>query len=686
MIVGPSSYFHRATKRACLFLAVLSAGAAFSLSAPAWSVKDAPYRASFRMKAAPANPDAGILLELPEFGQTRADAGDLLLTDSAGVPQPVAIVYSRAGSTALLLAKMMKGGGDYFVYCGGGKSRGGQNWSPKTSLFLETRPVDPAQHCESWGEMDSLWHRTQEKNDAGFVEKIFHGENPFGLDAGFMSHYAGFITPPAGNTVELFTASADASFVLVNDRFEFGWPGKHSGGVMPDKLRGKAVPCGNGPMKIDYYQIKGNDDYKPAMVLGWKTAGVPATIPPEGWLHPGTSELVQFEEISGQPVPDIKSSVKSYLGYGGEWFYRTEYTLRRDPPAGWNVSWQFDDGVIVQAARGARILTGANPQLITVRLTHEGTTISGIDCVHFPNELSRVNLEQPKSTDEYVRLATADDPATMKPDAARARVILLIDFGTDEEVAKFAPVWLAADPGFSNPVTIRVFNALVRAQAEIDPRKAFETLRAVPTGVRDRFGEALGRLEIDLLVFYLRDPNAETRATQLSFSKSNTETGRLMLVRAGDAARIQGRYDEANARYQKVNTRREEPAKAAAQDQAYSMTIASLLEEEHREEAAAKLTEWEVTHPQAKLTTDCLLLSARVAMSFGRWHQAQTELESYARMVPESPYQIDTQFYLAQSLAGQKKTDEARSIWAKIAKDYPRSPLAEKSKELARGK
>ena len=235
-------------------------------------------------------------------------------------------------------------------------------------------------------------------------------------------------------------------------------------------------------------------------------------------------------------------------------------------------------------------------------------------------------------------------------------------------------------------MTIRVFDAFVHAQAETDPRKAFEILRAVATGVRDRYGDALGRLEIDLLVFYLHDPNAGNRATQLSFSKSNTETGRLMLVRAGDSARIQGQYDEAAARYQKVNTQRDEPAKSAAQDQAYSMTINSLLEEDHREDAAAKLTEWEVTHPQAKLTTDCLLLSARVAMSFGRWHEAQTELESYAKMMPESPYQIDTQFYLAQALAGGKQIDQARAIWTKIAKDYPRSPLAEKSKELAAGK
>ena len=447
----------KALRTGCLWsvawLAIMgTASAAPSQSAAAWSVKDAPYRATFRLKEAPTDPDAGTLLELPEFGQTRPDAGDLVLTDAAGVPQPLALVYSRPGSKVLLLVKGMKSGENYFVYCGGGRSRGAPSWSPKTSLFMETRPVDPNQHCESWGDMDNLWHRTQEKSGGGFVAKIYQGENPFGQDAGFISHYTGYITPPAGNNVNLFTASADASFVLVNDHFEFGWPGQHSADVTPDKLRGKAVARGSGPMKIDYYQIKGaGAEYGPSMVLGWKINGSPEAIPPEGWLHPGKSELAQIEEVSGQPVPDIVASVKSYLGYGGDWFYLTDFSLRTSPPAGWSVTWQFDDGVTTQSAKGARILTGANPQMIAVKLTHEGTTVSGLDCVHFPNEASRVKLEQPKSVREYVALAKADDPATMKPDAARARVVLLLDFGTDEEVTKFAPVWLNADPNFSNP-------------------------------------------------------------------------------------------------------------------------------------------------------------------------------------------------------------------------------------------
>lgn len=233
-LVPWSTSVYRTGRTVSLLCLALTAGATLAAPAPApsagaWAVKDAPYRAVFRLAAAPTNPDTGILIELPEFGQTRPDLGDVLLTDSAGAPQPLAAVYSRAGSKALLLARTMKAGESYFVYCGGGKSRGGQTWSPKTSLFLETRPVDANQHCESWGEMESLWHRTPEKCGGAFIEKIFQGENLFGQDSGFMTHYTGYINPPAGNNIELFTASADASFVLVNDHFEFGWPGNTPG-------------------------------------------------------------------------------------------------------------------------------------------------------------------------------------------------------------------------------------------------------------------------------------------------------------------------------------------------------------------------------------------------------------------------------------------------------------------------
>ena len=104
-----------------------------------WLVRDAPYRAMVTLGEAPKIPDAGVLIELPEFGQTRADLADVLLLNSGGQAQPLAAVWRGEGQTALLLAKALNPGETYCVYFGGGTTRDMEKWEPKVSLLMETR-------------------------------------------------------------------------------------------------------------------------------------------------------------------------------------------------------------------------------------------------------------------------------------------------------------------------------------------------------------------------------------------------------------------------------------------------------------------------------------------------------------------------------------------------------------------
>jgi len=51
--------------------------------------------------------------------------------------------------------------------------------------------------------------------------------------------------------------------------------------------------------------------------------------------------------------------------------------------------------------------------------------------------------------------------------------------------------------------------------------------------------------------------------------------------------------------------------------------------------------------------------------------------------LPESPYQIDADYYRAQALYALGRQPEARTLWAEIAKKYPQHPLANSSLEWA---
>ena len=113
------------------------------------------------------------------------------------------------------------------------------------------------------------------------------------------------------------------------------------------------------------------------------------------------------------------------------------------------------------------------------------------------------------------------------------------------------------------------------------------------------------------------------------------------------------------------------------------MTVNDLIDKNERQEADTKLTDWELAHPMAKFSTDFLLLRSRVLTLYGRWREALVELEAYAATHPDSPYQIEVDFYRGRALYELGKKDEARKIWQAIVKNYPRSEFADQAKEWA---
>ena len=226
----------------------------------------------------------------------------------------------------------------------------------------------------------------------------------------------------------------------------------------------------------------------------------------------------------------------------------------------------------------------------------------------------------------------------------------------------------------------------LRGLAQQDAAKALAELRALPLSARAQSAGPLDLLELDLLVFYLNDPAAPVRAAQIAQRDPKSDLARLALVRAGDFYRLQGRFPEAIAQYQQAqHSVVEESAgrKLPAQDRAYSITLNDLLAHGDFTEAEQKLTEWETQHPLAKIDTDFLILRGRILMTFGRWREALAEIQSFEKLQPENPYQIDADYYRAEALFALGQQDDARAIWKEIARQYPQHPLAGPSREKA---
>ncbi len=654
-------------------------------AAEPWTVADAPYRAVVKAKSAPASPDAGWLITVPEFGQTMSGMADVVLTDAKGVQLPLAKVWRGEGQEVLLLAQTLAPGQDAFVYFGGNRARRSVPWSPKISLFMETRRLPAGAKLGDWRELEAAWKNAKEIDGAGFVPSIAHGGNPFGESTSFLTHYTGWLRTD-DKKLTLFTQSSDASFVLVNDKFEFGWPGEHAANANAKSVPQKEVGTLAGATRIDYYHAA-KSTQQPAMQLGWVRDGALHAIPESEWLHPGTTELARIEHAQGWPVPLVQVDVRSYIGWEGLWLYDTRCTLRGEIPAGWSVNWEWSDGASHSGNVCERALPGPEPFRVTVRIKSDKGQTSGLRRIAFGGAPPKqIVTSDDAGVRRYVELFDKEEAAKLAPATLKAGFQFLNEFGSDQQIGRWAAAWTAKNAVIDDPLWIAGQLARLRMLAQSDPKAALAEVRRFDSAVRKRWPREVGLAEIELLVFYLKDPSAVATINAVGFQNAANELGRLAKIRLGDLYRLLGRTKEAVDQYRSVQKTVEDETKGrklAALDRANSITIADLIAQGYRREAEQKLTEWELEHPMGKYDSDFLLLRARTLFLFGRWGEALQEIESFRAMNPDSPYQIVADFHRARALWELGRKDEARKIWGDLAKQYPKHDLAAESARLS---
>ena len=653
-----------------------------------WRVADAPYRVMVKLNTAPDLPDAGVEINLPEFGQTRADLADVLLTDGEGKPQPLARIGRQPGGRIVVLAQSLEPNTPYFLYFGGDKPRAVPDWNPRTSLLMETRPAPASMNFDSLQSLKNAWAQSKEAPGAGFFGSIYQGGNPFGPNMNFLTHYSGYLRLPKAREITFYTLSSDCSFVEINNQEQFGWPGRHSPSATPASLAMKAIQCPEGLLKVDYYAAKGEvppgEHLEAATVLGWKTPTGFEAIPGSAWLHPGSSKVgeIQAPDLSSPPL--IHAKVDSFVGYAGHWFFETRFEVRHPKIAAeWKATWSFEDGATATGLSGVRLLTGCESQVLRCTLTRNDVTLQECFRIDVPDKLQRASINDPGDVRRYLSFILAEDSSRLTPEAIRARLALLCEFGTDQDIAKFAANW--HDQNQNNGLWMPTRLAAIRALAQTNPAQArqdfYNLSQTLLPATRKIYAAELTATEMDLLLYFQRDTGAFGRLTQLAFL--NPEMDRIAKVRTGDLHRLLGHFREAAAQYQSPGAKKYDQA-LPVKDSAASIAIRDLLEKGFTREAQFKLGEWELRRPMVKFDSDYLLLRARTLLCFGRWSEARSELESFQKVQPDSPLQTDAQYYLARVLYEMGSKEEARKIWKAFATDYPKHPLAPSAREWAK--
>jgi tetratricopeptide (TPR) repeat protein len=656
-----------------------------------WAIKDAPYRAVLLAGKYPTVPEAGVAIDLPECGLTMPELADVVLTDNKGVAQPISRFHRTEGKTALILAKELDPKQMYYLYFGGGKKRETPMWQPMmVSLLMETRRLASASEAiQSCGKMESVWSAAGAKMDGiGFVSGIYHGFNPYGEGQNFITRISGWLNTKGMKQITLYTQSSDASFVVVNGQYAFGWPGKHGAGANTNNVPRKTVTCSGPFTRIDYYHAKGVDpEQQPIMVLGWVQNGLFQTIPYEAWVHTGKANITRLEGQEKRPVPVPSISYSSYIGYNNFWFYEANFSMLTMPPDDWKAEWHFENGMIRTGASFRRVLATYAPQKVVLQLKRGNEVLTGFLRFQPPDGLGASSINQPGDTERYAEALGQDDPSGLTRDELKSYAFFLGVFGTLPQAARIADAYVQkyrdpADPVWTDSQLIRI-----RWMAQSNLQQALTGLRSISPAARTAHAARFDELEADLIVFYSRDLSAANRLEQMATVSKDKRIAQLMRVRLGDLYRVNGKYAEAIEKYraaQRAITDTTGGKKLPAQDEAFALSVGEFISTGRREEAQKNITDWEIAHPITKISSDFLVLRAQLLNKLGRYREALIELESFRGLSPESPYLADADFHRAHALWELDRKDEARKLWADIAKKFPKHSLAKESEELSR--
>lgn len=696
---GPTSKTRNSTRLACGVGRVpprgvrVFAGAFLLLSTapliPAatsdWFSPESPYRAVGSALAPPKFSEAGWAVELPDFEAGREDVADILVTDALGHRLPAVVAAHGAGRDGVLLVRDLKPEQVFHVYFGGKHPSTRPSWDPMVSLLMETRRLSPGMKFGEWPEVQAAWVAARDAEGAGLVGSVWHGGNPWGESANFLSHYTGWLSTEGAQRMNFYTQSSDASFVQFNGRMELEWPGVHRPDALPKTVPQKEVATPGRFVRVDYWHAKGPATDGSVTVLGWKKDNKLQPIPAEAWVKPGTTRLTRLESASGAPVPASKIEAVSYMGYGDEWFVEARGTLASPPPFGWTGRWEFEDGSAVDGLSFHRVMLNPSSQRVTLRLCRGTEEIVGRRRVSFAGPTNPASVNRPGDVARYLDLLGRENPETLAPEGRRAGFVLLRAFGMDAVAGRFATAWLSSNPPPNSATWLAAQTARIRALAQSDPARALAEVRAIETpAARAAHGRALDHLELELLVFSLRSDEAEAVARRIMKEAAGTPEARIAAIRLADLRRLQGKIPEAAAMYaalQKTIPDSSLGRRMPAQDRAFASSVTDLLDKQQRDEAERRLGEWERARPLAKMETDFLLLRARVLMTFGRWSEALAEAGSLRQVSPDGPYQVDADFLRARILAELGRKEEARKIWAEISEKYPRSEWAKPSRE-----
>ncbi len=233
-------------------------------------------------------------------------------------------------------------------------------------LHVVKKSKEPIGDVSSPEAFNELWGKAVFQG-AAFEERVFSGYNPFGDNKDTLHSYSGHLKIGKSGSYRFYTASTDASFVLIDNMPVVSWPGKHDQAKGINNEIWGDVHLEEGICGFKYLHANTGDKLfaVAAMLMPGETKN--GVIPASAFALSLAANLGAMETPKGNPVPEFSWANSQMINFDKYCMHEVEFAATI--PAALkskSVKWDFGDGTFGEGAKLAHIYFKRSPYIVTM--------------------------------------------------------------------------------------------------------------------------------------------------------------------------------------------------------------------------------------------------------------------------------------------------------------------------------
>ncbi len=503
---------------------------------------------------------------------------------------------------------------------------------------------------------------------AGFEDRVFAGVNPFDQSLNSLHRYHGFIRVEAEGEYDFYTASTDASFLLIDGKLTASWPGRHGvyGGLYGE-FSGK-VNLKPGRHEFEY--LHANNQWAYYAIAAWqppardKFEPIPAAV----FTPVLTAEAGALSAPDGKALPDFSWTLDTMLDFFGVHMYQVTFKSKDKVR-----SWQWGDGT---SGGTENIHYYFKPGIYKV--------VMETDAGRMEQQIEVAYRYDQKFVDDKTALKMVEGALRqeknigIQPDGYNFLAEALIALKQKETGRDFYRTMLGRQRVIPPEVIFNFFKSLIleeMLQKENYEAAEMELSRLI-SEVKKPEALAAAKLEYaGLLLYYLNRPGDAAGAFNGVKRGLLPATAQVAYDLAeADLALMQKGYAAAQEYYHKMDSQTKKMNRSQIlQSGGVVINIRNCLVLKKYQDAMDYLEQLEASQPEVRLNSEMMLLRARVLKELGRPRAAAVCLERVLRLNPDAKTQIEASLELGRYYFDRREMGRAKDYLRTVRQEAPRS-------------